>query len=85
MARKNDDEMHVKGSDPNLKGYYYQCYSKPGCKPNQFTRITNKIQEEFNRDYEAAYLIEPLFRGEDIILTEPNKPDDKASRVLFIR
>ena len=75
----------MKGSNLNLKGYYYQYYGKPSHKLNQFTRTTSKIQEEFNRDHKAAHLIEPLFRGEDVILTEPNEPDDKASRALFIR
>ena len=42
LSRKNDDEVCVKGSDPNLKGCFYQCYGKPGRKPNQFTSTTKK-------------------------------------------
>jgi len=85
IARKNDDKVYMKGSNLNLKGYYYQYYGKPSHKLNQFTRTTNKIQEEFNRDYEVVHLIESLFRGEDINLTELKELDDKASRGLFIR
>ena len=85
FSRKKEEEVHVKGSDLNLKGYYYQCYGEPGHKSNQFSRTTNKIQEEFNREHKAAHLMEPLFRGEDINLVEPEELDKTASRGTFIR
>ena len=61
LSRKNDDEVRAKGSDPNLKGCCHQCYGEPSRKPNQLTRTTNEIEEEFNKDHEAAHLVEPLF------------------------
>ena len=74
----------VKG-DPRFKGYYYQCCGEPGRKPNQFTRTTNKIKDEFNKDHDAAHVLEYVFNGDEDESKEPEYPGDDANRAKLLK
>ena len=68
-----------------MKGYYHQWHGEPGRKPNQCTRITNKIKAAFSKENDSANLIEPTFRGHEIDCEEPDDPRGEASRVELMR
>ena len=85
MNHENESESFIVKGDPRFKGYYYQCCGEPGRKPNQFTRTTNKIKDEFNKDHDAVHLLEYVFTGDEDDCKEPDYPGDNASRAKLLR
>ena len=82
--RRNNDTQFGKifeGSDPRLKGYVFLCHGEPGRKPNQAKRTVNKVKEVFSQTHESAHLLEPIFRLQDVNLSEPPEPTDPDNRI----